>query len=186
MLVFCGTWSLSLFDSHKCSKSTFFCLDKHKIILFMPGLAKSLWKQLTFLDLTTGFPTKWCLKNECRNSILLWQVTTQIWLLIGWSKFLLWHNQSEALTWIVVHHNFTYGISALVSQTSFRGETSGGVMKVLAVFLRLCLLWALHLSPFYQNNVKNVEIINVVTIWPGLWCPIGFIIINHSCFIAIP
>ena len=61
-----------------------------------------------------------------------------------------------------MHHNFTYGISALVSQTSFRGETSGGVMKVLAVFLRLCLLWALHLSPFY--SVKNVEIINVVTI----------------------
>ena len=85
-----------------------------------------------------------------------------------------------------MHHNFTYGISALVSQTSFRGETSGGVMKVLADFLRLCLLWALHLSPFYQNNVKNVEIIDVVTIWPGLWCPIGFRIINHSCFIVIP
>ena len=64
----------------------------------------------------------------------------------------------------MLHHNFTYGISALVSQTPFRGETSGGVMKVLVVFLRLCLLWALHLSPFYQNNVKNVEIINVVTI----------------------
>ena len=63
-----------------------------------------------------------------------------------------------------MHHNFAYGISALVSQTSFRGETSGGVMKVLADFLRLCLLWVLHLSPFYQNNVKNVEIINVVTI----------------------
>ena len=42
MLVFCGTWYLSLFDSHKCSKSTFFCHDKYKIILFMPGLAKSL------------------------------------------------------------------------------------------------------------------------------------------------
>ena len=63
-----------------------------------------------------------------------------------------------------MHHNFAYGISALVSQTSFRGKTSGGVMKVLADFLRLCLLWVLHLSPFYQNNVKNVEIINVVTI----------------------
>ena len=31
----------------------------------------SLRKQPTFHDITTGFPAKWCLRNECRNSILI-------------------------------------------------------------------------------------------------------------------
>ena len=43
-------------------------------------------------------------------------------------------NQSEALPqiWVVTRHQ--YGISALVFQTSFRGETSGGVAKCPRVF----------------------------------------------------
>ena len=39
----------------------------------------SLRKQLTFYDATTGLPAKWHLRNDCGNSILWWQVTTQIW-----------------------------------------------------------------------------------------------------------
>ena len=40
----------------------------------------SLRKQLTlFYDATTGFPAKRHLINDCRNSILWWQVTTQTW-----------------------------------------------------------------------------------------------------------
>ena len=40
------------------------------------------------------------------------------------------HDQSEAnQIWLVTRHQ--YGISALVSQTLFRGETSGGVAKWL-------------------------------------------------------
>ena len=31
----------------------------------------SLRKQLIFYDTTTGFPAKWHLRNECRNSILI-------------------------------------------------------------------------------------------------------------------
>ena len=58
-----------------------------------------------------------------------WRVTTKIWvvLLIGWNKFLSRHDQSEELPRSVTRHQ--YGIAALVFQTSFRGETSGGVLK---------------------------------------------------------
>jgi len=34
-------------------------------------LSLSLRKQLTFGDTTTGFPAKQCLRNECRNSLLM-------------------------------------------------------------------------------------------------------------------
>ena len=58
-----------------------------------------------------------------------WRVTTKIWvvLLIGWNKFLSRHDQSEELPRSVTRHQ--YGIAALVFQTSFRGETIGGVLK---------------------------------------------------------
>ena len=59
----------------------------------------SLRKQPTFSEATTGFPAKWRLRNELRNSILMTPHSTQIWvvLLIGWIKFPTWHDQSEAL-----------------------------------------------------------------------------------------
>ena len=60
----------------------------------------NLTKQQVFHDSSSGFPTKWRPSNE--NKIpYWWRVTTQIWvlLLIGWSKFLPRHNQSEALLW---------------------------------------------------------------------------------------
>ena len=34
-------------------------------------MASSLRKQPTFCNTTTGFPAKWSLRNECRNSILI-------------------------------------------------------------------------------------------------------------------
>ena len=56
-----------------------------------------------------------------------WRFTTQIWeeLLIGWN--LLQPIRNNTQTWVMTRHQ--YGISALVSQTSFRGETSGDVTK---------------------------------------------------------
>ena len=58
--------------------------------LWSPGLIKwvrwySLKKWLTFWKITGGLPTKWHLRNGCRNSILMVR-TSQIWeeLLIGW------------------------------------------------------------------------------------------------------
>ena len=62
-----------------------------------------------------------------RGWILIF-VTIQILvvLLIGESKFLT-NQKSTTQIWVVTRHQ--YGISAFVSQTSFRGETSGGVAK---------------------------------------------------------
>ena len=59
-----------------------------------------------------------------------WRVTTQIrvLLLIGCATCEICFNQSRALPhWVVTHHQ--YGISALVSQTSFHRETVGGIVK---------------------------------------------------------
>ena len=58
-------------------------------------------------------------------------ITNQILvvLLIGWRKFLSRHDQSEPLYPDLGGKRHQYGISALVAQTSFRRETSGGVAK---------------------------------------------------------
>ena len=84
-----------------------------------------LRKQPTFRDATTGFPAKWRL---CKNSILM----TCHYPGLGSASHLrkpisprpIW---SFTQIWLVTCHH--YGISALVSPTSFREETSGGVAK---------------------------------------------------------
>ena len=83
----------------------------------------SLRKQPTFGDTTTGFPAK--------NSTPMTRFTTQIWivLLIGRAAWEIWFNQSEALPRSGYWTRHQFGISALVSQTSFDGETSGSVAK---------------------------------------------------------
>ena len=75
-----------------------------------------------------------------------WRVTTKIWvvLLIGWNKFLSPHDQSEELPRSVTGHQ--YGITALVFQTSFRGETSGGVLKCRLFSQVLNVTWSPELS----------------------------------------
>ena len=65
-------------------------------------------------DITTGFPTKWRLRNERRNSILM----TLNWL--NEISHAARPIRSTTQTWVVTRHQ--YGISALVSQTSFGGE----------------------------------------------------------------
>ena len=85
---------------------------------------------LSFGDATTGFPAKGRMRNECRNFILM----TRHYLDLGSAAD--WLNQisrlarpirSTAQIWEVTRHQ--YGISALVSQTSFGGKTSGSVPK---------------------------------------------------------
>ena len=82
----------------------------------------SLRKQPTFGDATTGLPAKWRLRNERRNSILM----TRHYPDLGSASH--WLNQishvarpirSTTQIWAVTRHQ--YGISALVSQTSFCG-----------------------------------------------------------------
>ena len=89
-----------------------------------------LWQQ-TFGDATTGFPSKWRLTNERRNSMAM---MTRRYPDLGSTSD--WLNQISHATrpirrttqiWVVTV--ISNGISALVSQKSFGGETSGSVAK---------------------------------------------------------
>ena len=53
--------------------------------------------------------------------------------------------------WIMTRHQ--YGISALFPQTSFRGETSGGVTNI-GCLLRLTFSWKMY-CPLGINKVRN-------------------------------
>ena len=90
---------------------------------------RSLRKQPTFCDTNTSFSTKWCLRGAGKIPYW-WHITTQILvvLLIGWNKFSLWHDQSEALptTWRLLNDassvwNFSGHFSDVVSK--------GGILK---------------------------------------------------------
>ena len=90
----------------------------------------SLTKQPTFRVTTTGFPAKWCLRNERRDSILM----TSHYPDLGSTSDrcyrqgnLLQPIRSTAQIWVVTRHQ--YGISALVPQMSFRGKITVGAAK---------------------------------------------------------
>ena len=51
-------------------KFVFFFIEELELNLFI-STSVSLRKQPTFCDITTGFPVKWCLRNQHRNSILM-------------------------------------------------------------------------------------------------------------------
>ena len=88
----------------------------------------SLRKQPTFGEATTGFPAKWRAQKFHTDDA---SSATQIWVVL-----LDWLNQishvarpirSATQIWVEMRHQ--YGISVLISQTSFGGETSGSVAK---------------------------------------------------------
>ena len=86
----------------------------------------SLRKQPTFGDATTGFPAKWRLRNERRNSILMTRHYPDLGSASDWScrvGNLIRPTRDTTQIWVVTCHH--YGISALVSELSFGGETSG-------------------------------------------------------------
>ena len=90
----------------------------------------SLRKQPTFRDATKGFPAKWLLGNERRNSVPLTCHYPDLISVSDWLKQISISAQpirSTTQIWIVTRHQ--YGISALVPQTLFRGETSACVAK---------------------------------------------------------
>ena len=90
----------------------------------------SLRKQPTFRDASTGFPAKWRLRNERRDSILITRYYPDLGSVSDWSwreRNLPQPIRSTTQIWVVMRHQ--YGISAPVSQTSIREKTSGGVAK---------------------------------------------------------
>ena len=109
-----------------------------------------------------------------------WRVTAQIWvvLLIGGSSFSTNHSTNQI--WIVTRH--LYGISELVSQTSFRGETSGDC-EISAVCSSL---------NSYGANLVSCEILQMTyynkTSWaipdvPRSWC-LNLLVV--ACFLSGP
>ena len=70
------------------------------------------------------------LPNERRNSILVTRRYPDLGSASDWLKQISHAARpirSSTQIWVVTRHQ--YGISALVSQTSFQGETVGGVAK---------------------------------------------------------
>ena len=99
-------------------------------------------KQPKFRCATTGFPAKWRLRNERSNSIFMTRHYPDLVSASDWLKHICHAAQPIRRTtqnWLVTGHQ--YGISVLVSQTSFRGETSGRAVNV-GFFLR----WKQHVS----------------------------------------
>ena len=90
----------------------------------------SLRKQTTFRDATDGFPAKQRLRNERRNSMLMTRHYPDLGNAFDWScrvGHLLQPIKSTIQIWVVTRHQC--GISALISQTLFCRETSGGVAR---------------------------------------------------------
>ena len=86
----------------------------------------SLRKQPTCRDVTNGFPAKWSLRNERRNSILTTCYHLDLasdWLCRKGNYF----NQSEALPRSRQWHVISMEFCAVLPQASFCGETSGSV-----------------------------------------------------------
>ena len=89
-----------------------------------------LRKQPALRDPTTNFTAKWRLRNACRNSLLMTCHNPDLDSASDWLRqisFAARPIRSTTQIWVVSRHQ--YGISVVVSQTSFRGETSGTVAK---------------------------------------------------------
>ena len=89
-----------------------------------------LRKQPALRDPTTNFTAKWRLRNACRNSLLMTCHNPELDSVSDWLRqisFAARPIRSTTQIWVVSRHQ--YGISVVVSQTSFRGETSGSVAK---------------------------------------------------------
>ena len=90
-------------------------------------MSHSLKKQPTFRHATTGFPSKWRLRNERRISILMMRHYPDVGSASDWLISMARPIRSITQIWVVPH--LQYGISALVFQPSFRRGTSGGIAK---------------------------------------------------------
>ena len=127
----------------------------------------SLRKRWTFSDATgtTGFPT-----IPRRNDVWETSAPGQLWvvLLIGRVAWEICLNQSEVLSrsgWWSVRHQ--YGISVLISHTSFRGKPQVGVAK--------CWLFS------YARQTK--EAIKLKDVSPLFVCPSVLLPLHRGVFV---
>ena len=121
----------------------------------------SLRKQPTFGDATTGFPAKWRLRNERRNSILITRHYQDLGNSSDWSCHV--GNLIQPIrrtTQILGVTRRQSGISALVYQTSFGGETNGSVAK--------CKLFSQASFHVFFLPFSSVSFIESCSFWHGL------------------
>ena len=126
----------------------------------------SLRKQTTFRDATNSFPAKRHLRNERRNSILMTCHYPDLGSVSNWLKQFSQAARpirSTTQIWVVKRHQ--YGISTLVSQTSFHEETVGGITKCCLfshTIKTLKILWfvtcSIKLLPFVPGLSKKSEL----------------------------
>ena len=118
----CGQFSLSL------GKETHYIFPKFNPLNKDTERPYSLRKQPTFGDATTGFPRKWRLRNERRNSIQMTRHYQDLGSASDWS-----YSVGNLIQPNVQH---VIGISALVSPMSFNGKP-GVTSPNVGCFLRL-------------------------------------------------
>ena len=83
----------------------------------LPEQTADIWRRYHW------FPAKWRVRNERRNSILMTRHCSDLGSVSNWSRRvgnLIQPIRSTTQIWVVTRHQ--YGISALLSQTSFGGE----------------------------------------------------------------
>ena len=116
----------------------------------------SLRKPPTFRDATTNLPRKMTSKRRRRNPMLMTCDYPDLGSNSDWLNQIS-HTERpiRSTTQIFVVTRHQYGISALVSQASFRGETSGGVSKCL-LFSQATLIVSFYKQSFIWNDsAKN-------------------------------
>ena len=69
-------------------------------LVLLQSVTKLLWLKWNNFREQTGFPVKWCLEKEWRNSILMTcnypcrsYLGSAFWFTAGWSKFPSWYDQ---------------------------------------------------------------------------------------------
>ena len=111
-------------------------------------LGNSLRKQPAFCDATTGFPAKWRLRNEGRNSILMTCHHSGLGSASDWLKKISFAAQpirSTTQIWIVTHHQ--YGISTYSRFSDVISWENQWCREMSAVFSGS--LWK---NPFYFSK----------------------------------
>ena len=120
---------------------------------------------------------KWRLRNERRNCILMTRHYRDLGSASGWLNQISHAARpvrSTTQIWVVTRHQ--YGISVLVSQTSFGGKLPVVASPNVGCFLRL-VIWQWSEHPVYQSDSSTKEIQYCLGIWilchrfriPGLY-----------------
>ena len=126
-------------------------------------LYPNLRKKRTFREATTGFPAKWRLRNDRRNSILMTRHYPDLGCMCSWLAEAN-YQPIKSNTQINVETRHHYGILALVPQTSFCGEMVGGFAKC-RLFSQVDCKTNTYLVPLTQC-FENVP--SLLVSW-GLW-----------------